>query len=191
MGEIAKLVENRLLTAIGFIIMAAACFMLSCLNTTASMHSIIIPNLILCFGVSVAFVPISALSFLTLPANKTADAAGLHALFKNIVTAISTSAASTFIARGGQVYQSNLVEHLAWHNPMYRVHLNALQHKFMMMYPSVVAQKKAAGTLYKQLILQSKLGAFYDAFLWLALMAIVVIPFLLLLKNKTKRIKAN
>lgn len=63
MGEIAKLVENRLLTAIGFIIMAAACFMLSCLNTTASMHSIIIPNLILCFGVSVAFVPISALSF--------------------------------------------------------------------------------------------------------------------------------
>ena len=76
-------------------------------------------------------------------------------------------------------------------NSIHRVHLNALQHKFMMMYPSVVAQKKAAGTLYKQLILQSKLGAFYDAFLWLALMAIVVIPFLLLLKNKTKRIKAN
>ena len=191
MGEIAKVVENRLLTAIGFVIMAGACFMLSCLNTTASMHSIVIPNLILCFGVSVAFVPISALSFLTLPANKTADAAGLHALFKNIVTAISTSASSTFIARGGQVYQNNLVEHLAWHNPMYRMHLNALQHKFMMMYPSVVAQKKAMGTLYKQLILQSKLGAFYDAFLWLALLAIVTIPFLLLLKTKTRKAKVN
>lgn len=191
MGEIAKVVENRLLTAIGFVIMAVACFMLSCLNTTASMHSIITPNLILCFGVSVAFVPISALSFLTLPASKTADAAGLHALFKNIVTAISTSAASTFIARGGQVYQNNLVEHLAWHNPMYRVHLNALQHKFMMMYPSVVAQKKAMGTLYKQLILQSKLGAFYDAFLLLALLSIVAIPFLLLLKTKTRHVKPS
>ena len=74
---------------------------------------------------------------------------------------------------------------------MYRMHLNALQHKFMMMYPSVVAQKKAMGTLYKQLILQSKLGAFYDAFLLLALLAIVAIPFLLLLKTKTRRVKST
>ena len=61
----------------------------------------------------------------------------------------------------------------------------------MMMYPSVVAQKKAMGTLYKQLILQSKLGAFYDAFLLLALLAIVAIPFLLLLKTKTRRVKST
>ena len=106
---------------------------------------------------------------------------------KNIVTAISTSASSTFIARGGQVYQNNLVEHLAYHNPMYRIHLSSLQHKFMMLYPTVVAHKKASGMLYKQLILQSKLGAFYDAFLYLALLAIIVIPFLLLLKTKSKK----
>ena len=82
MGEIAKYVENRILTAIGFIIMASAAIWMSCLNTTASMYSIVLPNLLLCFGVSVAFVPITALSFLTLPKNKTADAAGVHALFK-------------------------------------------------------------------------------------------------------------
>lgn len=190
MGEIAKYVENRILTAIGFTIMASAAIWMSCLNTTASMYSIVLPNLLLCFGVSVAFVPITALSFLTLPKNKTADAAGLHALFKNIVTAISTSASSTFIARGGQVYQNNLVEHLAYHNPAYRVHLSALQHKFMMIYPSVVAHKKASGMLYKQLLQQAKLGAFYDAFLCLAMLAMLTIPFLLLLKTKSKKSSA-
>lgn len=184
MGQVAKYVENRILTAIGFIIMAASVIWMSCLNTTSSMYSIVMPNLLLCFGVAVAFVPITALSFLTLPADKTPDAAGLHALFKNVLTAISTSASSTFIARGSEVYQNYLVEHLTYHNPMYRIHLAALQHKFALIYPTVVANRKASGLLYKQLILQSKLGAFYDAFLCLALLAMLSIPFLLLLKTK-------
>lgn len=145
--------------------------------------------MILCFGVSVAFVPITALSFLTLPANKTADAAGLHALFKNIVTAMATSVSSTFIARASQVYQNNLVGNLAHHNPVFRMKLTALQHKFMMIYPTVLAHKKANGMLYKELLLQSKLGAFYDAFLCLALLGLVIIPFLVLLKTKSKRSK--
>lgn len=190
MGEVAKYIENRILTAIGFVIMAGAIIMLSCLSTTASMERIIIPNMILCLGVSVAFVPITALSFLTLPANKTADAAGLHALFKNIVTAMATSISSTFIARASQVYQNNLVGHLAPHNPIFRLKLTALQQKLMMIYPSVLAHKKASGTLYKELLLQSKLGAFYDAFLVLALLAVIIIPFLILLKTKTKKVSA-
>lgn len=186
-GQIAKYIEAKILTTIGFLIMAGAVFSLSCLNTTASIESIIIPNMVICLGVSVAFVPITALAFMTLPKNKTADAAGLHALFKNIVTAIATSVSSTFIARASQVYQNNLVGNLAYHNPVFRIKLAALQHKFAVHYPDVVAAKKASGALYKELLLQSKLGAFYDAFLILALLAIVIIPFIYLLKNRTKK----
>ena len=189
MGEVAKYIENRILAAIGFVIMAIAVFMLSCLNTTSSMLSIVIPNLILCFGVAVTFVPITALSFSTLSPTKTADAAALHALFKNVMTAIATSASSTLVTRVSQVYQNNLVEHLAYHNPVFRVRFAAMQHKFMMMYPSVVATKKARGMLYKQLLLQSKLGAFYDVFLGITFLCILSIPFLLLLKsNKSKKV---
>lgn len=189
MGEVAKYIENRILAAIGFVIMAIAVFMLSCLNTTSSMLSIVIPNLILCFGVAVTFVPITALSFSTLSPTKTADAAALHALFKNVLTAIATSASSTLVTRVSQVYQNNLVEHLAYHNPVFRVRFAAMQHKFMMMYPSVVATKKARGMLYKQLLLQSKLGAFYDVFLGITFLCILSIPFLLLLKsNKSKNV---
>ena len=183
MGEVSKYVENKLLTVIGFLIIAGAVFSLSCLNTTASIESIIIPNMVLCFGVATAFVPITALSFLTLPKNKTADAAGLHALFKNIVTAMATSVSSTFIARASQVYQNNLVGNLSYHNPVFRLKLMALQHKFSIYYPSVIAHKKANGILYKELLLQSKLGAFYNAFLILALISILIIPFIYLLKG--------
>ena len=186
-GEISKYVEGRLLAIIGFLIIAASLLMLTQMNPLSSMESIILPNILLCIGVPTAFVPITALSFQTLPASKNADAASLHALFKNILTAVSTSVASTFIARVSQVYQGYFVQNLAPHNHMYLMKLNALQHKFAVYYPSIVAARKAEGTLYKQLLAQSRLAAFFDIFTVLALLMAVAIALTLLLKNKQAR----
>lgn len=186
-GEISRYVKPKILAAIGLLLMAASVLMLTQLNTTSSIEAVIIPNILLCIGVPTAFVPITALSFQTLPPAKNADAAALHALFKNIVTAIATSISATFIARASQVYQSNLVGNLSFHNPVFRMKLTALQHKFMLIYPAVTAHKKANGMLYKELLQQAKLGAFYDAFLCLALLAVIIIPFLILLKTKSKK----
>lgn len=182
-GELSKKVEPRIMTMSGFLIMASALLWMSQLNTTASLRVIIIPNIILCFGVSAAFVPITAMSFLTLPADKRVDAASLHALFKNIVTAISTAMASTFITRVSQVHQNYLVDHLCWHNPMFSIHLTAMQHKFMKYYATVYAMKKANGALYKELLRQCKLAAFYDVFLLIAFLAIMIIPLIFMLKT--------
>jgi DHA2 family multidrug resistance protein len=187
-GEISKYVESRLLASIGLVIMAASVLILSQMNTTSSMQSIILPNILLCIGVPTAFVPITAMAFQTLPASKNADAASLHALFKNIITAIATSMSATFIARVSQVHQNYLVGNLSWHNPMFRYHLAAAKNKFLLHYPSVVAAKKANGLLYKQLLQQARLSAFYDVFLLLAIMSIAIIPIIYTLKIKKKKV---
>ena len=186
-GEISKYVNSKLLASCGFVIMAIALLMLTQMNPTSSMESVILPNILLCIGVPVAFVPITALSFQTLPASKNADAASLHALFKNILTAISTSASSTFIARVSQVYQNYYVANLSPQNPMFLVKLNAFQHKMMAYYPSIVATKKANGLLYKQLLAQARLGAFFDVFSLMALLSLSAIPLILILKNKKSK----
>lgn len=183
-GEISKYVKPKILASAGFLIMGIAVLMLTQMNSTSSMESIIVPNLLLCLGVPFAFVPITALSFQTLPASKNADAASLHALFKNIVTAIATAMSATFIARVSQVHQTYLVGNLTYHNPIFRIKLMALQHKFMHLYPSVTAYKKANGMLYKELLQQARLASFFDAFTVLALMCIVIIPFIFILKSK-------
>ena len=148
-GEISRFVEARLLATIGLLIMAVSVLMLTQMNTASSMESVILPNILLCIGVPTAFVPITALSFQTLPASKNADAAALHALFKNIVTAIATSASATFIARVSQVHQNYLVGNLTPHNPMFQYKLMALKSKFLIHYPSVMAAKKANGMLFQ------------------------------------------
>ena len=185
-GEISRFVEARLLATIGLLIMAVSVLMLTQMNTASSMESVILPNILLCIGVPTAFVPITALSFQTLPASKNADAAALHALFKNIVTAIATSASATFIARVSQVHQNYLVGNLTPHNPMFQYKLMALKSKFLIHYPSVMAAKKANGIVYKELLQQAKLASFFDAFTVLAMMCIIIIPVLYILKSKKK-----
>ena len=185
-GEISRFVEARLLATIGLLIMAVSVLMLTQMNTASSMESVILPNILLCIGVPTAFVPITALSFQTLPASKNADAAALHALFKNIVTAIATSASATFIARVSQVHQNYLVGNLTPHNPMFQYKLMALKSKFLIHYPSVMAAKKANGMLYKELLQQAKLASFFDAFTVLAMMCIIIRPVLYILKSKKK-----
>ena len=186
-GEISKYINSKTLATTGFLIIAASLLMLTQMNPNSSMESIILPNILLCIGVPTAFVPITALSFQTLPAAKNADAASLHALFKNIITAIATSASATFIARASQVYQSYFVRNLSVANPMYHTKLNALQAKFLHYYPAFTASRKAGGTLYKQLLAQARLASFFEVFTVLALMMLIVIPFIYILKSPKKK----
>lgn len=190
-GEISRFVDSRHLASIGLIIIAVSMLMLTQMNTTSSMESIILPNILLCIGVPTAFVPITALSFQTLPANKNADAAALHALFKNIVTAIATSVSATFIARVSQIHQNYLVGNLSPHNPVFQYKLAALKSKFLIHYPDVLAAKKANGMLYRELQAQAKLASFFDVFTVLALMCVIIIPILYILKIKKKSNQAD
>ena len=183
-GEISKYVRARTLAIVGLTIMGIAILMLTRMNLTSSMDSIVLPNLLLCIGVPTAFVPITAMSFTTLPAAKNADAAALHALFKNVVTAVATAASSTFIARVSQVHQNYLVENLSYQSSMYQYKLMKLTSKFLIHYPEVVAAKKANGMLYKEMLQQARLASFYDIFAILAMMCIIIIPVLFLLKIK-------
>ncbi len=148
------------------------------------MESIILPNILLCIGVPIAFVPITALSFQTLPKSKNADAASLHALFKNVVTAIATSASATFIARESQTFQNYFVGNLSPHNPVYLTKLNAATVKFSHYYSTYTAQHKAMGSMYRQLLTQARLASFYEIFVILALLMVLLIPIIFVLKTK-------
>lgn len=186
MGKVADRVENRLLTVIGLIIMGISVFMFSRLNPTSSIENIMLPNIFLGIGIAVTFVPVSALSFLTLSKTKLADAAGLHALFKNIVTAISTSLSSTYIIRVSQIHQNYLSAYLAPTNLNFQYKFLVLKTKFLTYFAPYMAAKKANGLMYKQMLSQAKLCAFYDIFLLLALMCILAIPLIIFFKIPKK-----
>lgn len=189
MGEVSRFVEGRTLAITGLVMMSAAIFLMTNFNTTASIESIILPNMLLCIGVPTAFIPITALSFATLDPKRNADAAALHAMFKNIVTAVATSVSATFIARASQVHQTYLVHNLSGQNHMFYYKLTAAQAKFSTYFSPYIAAKKAGGSLYNQMLVQAKLYSFFDAFQILAFMCLIIIPLVIVLKNKSSRKK--
>ena len=190
-GELSKYIKPKIMAAAGLITISVSLLMLTQLNTTSSIESVILPNLLLCVGVPMAFVPITALSFQTLPASKNADAASLHALFKNIITAIATSASATFIARVSQVRQTYLVENLSPHNPIFQYKLAALKTKFLIHYPDVVAAKKASGSLYNQLLQRQNLHLFSTSLLSLRLWLLLLFHCYCLLNIKSRNNQLN
>lgn len=185
-GKLADVVDNRILIAIGLFILGSTTFMFSNMTLETSLECVQLINLLFGFGIAFTFIPVSAISFATLSKRKTPDGAGLQSLFKCSITAIATSVSTTFIMRVSQVHQTYLTHNLGVTDLQFYTRLAMFKAKFMTYFAPYLAQKKAYILLYKQLLKQARLSAFYDAFLVLSLVAFIVIPLILLLKNKRK-----
>ena len=148
--------------------------------------NLVIPNFFFGSGIAFTFIPVSAMTFATISSRKVADGAGLHSLYKCALTAVVTTACSTFIQRVSQVHQTYLVHNIAPESLSYKYHLAILKSHYLINLSHYMAGKKAISMVYKQMLLQARLSAFYDLFLILTMIAICSIPLVFLLKPIVK-----
>ena len=183
-GKIAKYVNNKVMIGAGLMIFAYSLFLFCNMNLTSSIESIILPNFLLGAGVAISFVPVSNLTFLTIPKEDVKDGASLHSLYKCTIAAVMSSIVSTFVARRSQFYQTLLSKDLSYGHLVFQEKLARYQTLFSYKMSHFMAVKKSFGYMYKQHLVQSKLFAFHDVFLILMLLALVSILVILLLKTQ-------
>jgi DHA2 family multidrug resistance protein len=188
-GQLANIIDNRILIALGLFILGGSTFIFSNMNPTSSMASIVIPNVIFGCGIAFTFIPMSAMTFATLSPRKTADGAGLHSLYKCVLTAFVTTACTTFIQRMSQLHQTYLSHNITKSSVIYQSHCATLKSHYLINMSNYMAGKKAVSAIYKQMLLQAKLYSFYDLFLILAMIAFCAIPLVLLLQPRIKEAK--
>ena len=133
---------------------------------------------------SLAIVPLIALSCNTLSNSQMTNASGLQNLVKNIGGAIGTSLAATMLSRFAQIHQYNLVENLSPLNNIFIQKINILTTSFAQYSDYATANYMAHSMLYKQLIQQSSLKSFVSVFTIFALASIIIIPLLIFISNK-------
>ena len=187
-GAISSKIDGRILTATGLCFMGAAGLMLGNLNLQIAYHNVALPNFMFGFGMSLAMIPIIALSVITLKNSQMTNASGLQNLVKIIGGAVGTSAVATLISRYSQIHQANMVGHLNSLNPVFNAKLSAIQGAFMSSTTPNVAQYMAQYTLYGQLRQQAALWSFMEAFRIFGIACLIVIPLLLLVNNPQKKI---
>lgn len=182
-GYLMGKVDFRKVIATGFLLVAISLWNFGEITLQISMWNIIWPNIMMGVGLSMIFVPLSAVAMGMLPREEMGNASGIFNLMRNVGGSAGISAVTTLLVRRAQVHQSDLVSNLAPGSVPFELHLHELQLGFRQYFSSADALQKAGGSLYNELIRQATLWAFIDNFHLLAVLSLFCIGGAILLKK--------
>ena len=183
LSKLSTRVDGRILTGIGLLVIGIAGLLLGNLNLHISPMNVVIPNIVFGFGMGFAMVPLISLSVVTLKNNQMTNASGVQSMLANVGGAIGTSVCATLISRYSQMHQNMMVEHLSPLNPIFQAKVSAIKGALMQYTTSGVANHMAQYSIYGELIKQSTLWGFIEAFRIVGVASIVLIPFLVFIKK--------
>ncbi len=185
-GFLSNIVDERILGVVGMVALGCASILFGFLSLQISMVNIIIPNLLFGFGMTLCFIPLTTLSMTTLNNLQMTNASGVQSLLKNLGGAIGTSLVTTMLSRYAQAHQFSMVGHLNPLNPAFQLKVTAATSGLAQYMHVTVASIKANYLMYAELLKQSNLWAFIDAFRIFGLLALVIIPLIFFLDKNEK-----
>ena len=183
LSKLATRIDGRILTGFGLLMLGVAGLMLGNLNLQISDMNVVIPNIIFGFGMGFAMVPLISLSVATLKNSQMTNASGVQSMLANVGGAIGTSVCTTLITRYSQMHQNMMVGNLNPMNPVFHAKVSAMKGAFMQYTSSCMAEHMAQYSLYGELVKQSTLWGFIEAFRMVGVAAIVFIPCLIFIKK--------
>jgi MFS transporter, DHA2 family, multidrug resistance protein len=185
-GMLMKVMQTRIVIAIGFFVMGCALTYSSGLAPNIDFKTLVMMRSCQSAALAFLFVPISTVVYLTLPRELRGDGAALFSMFRNVFGSIGISASTALVDQRSQVQQSYLSQ---WLSPFHQPY-NALVAKYEQ---SLIAMGRtgetvhsvAVGRVYQDFIRQVAVLAYSDVFFLLAVVAFMVVPFCFLLSGKT------
>ena len=148
------------------------------------MQNVIIPNIVLGVGMTSIIIPGTTLLFATVSKQEMTNASSIQNLIKNVGCAVGTSSVGFLVSSYSQIYQSYLVDKLNLLNGVFAETISSMSAQFIQLghdYSSAISM--AQGKIYGQLVQQSTLCAFINAYKIYAILILILIPFVLILKK--------
>jgi DHA2 family multidrug resistance protein len=135
-------------------------------------------------SIAFLFVPINTAAYAYLPREKNNAASGLINLSRNIGGSVGISFVTTMLARRAQVHQSVLISHLSVYDGHFIGTVRSLTHHFIASGADVVmVTRQAYGVVGEMVARQSSLLAYIDNFWLLGMSALVLVPFVFIMKK--------
>ena len=179
-----KLLGLRTQTVIGLIAFSIGCIMFSGLNLNIAFNNVTIPNIVVGFGLTTVIIPCTTLLFSNVEKQGMTNAASIQNLIKNVGCAVGTSSVGFLVSSYSQIYQSYLVDKMTMLNGAFAHKVEMIASSFIAMgHDTGTALGMAQGKIYGQLIQQSTLCAFINAYKIYAVLILILIPMVFLLKK--------
>jgi DHA2 family multidrug resistance protein len=185
-GRLVQKVEARWLVAVGLTITGISLLRMSNFNLDIDFWAALRAWTFSRVGMAFMFVPINVTAFYFIPKEKMNSATGLINLARNIGGSVGIANVTTLLARRAQIHQAILVSHLTPLDPAYQSAISGAS-RFLMQQGASATQalNQAQGLVYGNLVRQSTMLAFIDAFWLLGLTFLAMIPLLFFMKKAT------
>ena len=177
-GRLLTVMQTRYIIAIGFFIMGCSLIFSSKLVVDITYLRLVMIRGSQTVGLAFLFVPISTITYATLPRELNGDATALYSMFRNVAGSIGIAASTALIQQRAQVHQSYLSD---WATPYYQP-FNQLISRYQaalqaMGHVASAAHDLALGHAYQMFRAQVEVMAYSDVFLFCSILAFLMVPF--------------
>ncbi|MGR9578041.1 MDR family MFS transporter [Pandoraea sputorum] len=172
-GRLVGKVDVRYLLGFGFALTAYSLHMMAGYSLTLSPSDIVWPGVIQGFGLGFVFVPLTTVTFATLPGQFRADGAAIYSLSRNIGSSIGISVVQTLLTQNTQVNHAVLSERITPFTQGVETYAQTYG-------------AAAMAALNAEVTRQAAMIAYLDDFRLMLFLTIIVMPLLLFIRMKKK-----
>ncbi|MCX7794734.1 MAG: DHA2 family efflux MFS transporter permease subunit [Thermodesulfovibrionales bacterium] len=185
-GKLVHRMNPKILLGAGILICSYATHLMSKFNLQADFWSIIWPRIVLGIGMPFIFIPLTILTMAGIKKEEMGNATGIYNLLRNLGGSFGVAFVTTMLQRRAQFHQYRLVENLTVFDPQFQIASENLSNIFELKGFGPLSEYSGLATIYRELLRQSSMLGFNDAFHLLSLMMIGVFLLIFLLKRKTQ-----
>jgi DHA2 family multidrug resistance protein len=184
-GQLMRIIQTRFVIAGGFLILGFALLYSSHLVPNIDFDTLVKMRAFQSAGLAFLFVPISMVTYMTLPRRLNGDGAALFSMFRNVFGSIGISLSTAFLTDRTQMRQTYLAQWMTPLNQPYNALVSSYERILATMgHPMDSTHSLAVEKIYQVFQTQAAVLAYSDTFLVCSGIAFLVVPFCLLLSAK-------
>jgi DHA2 family multidrug resistance protein len=168
----------------GILLSALASYLMAQFNLQSDFSSLVTPRIILGFGIGFLFVPLVTVAMSRIPNEHMTEATAIFNFLRNIGGSVGVAYVTTALARRAQFHQNRLVEHLS---PTDRDYLAAVDRVGELLRARGVDAIPPEALIHGELLRQSSMLAFNDAFFTFVILFLVLFPLVFVMKRGVRR----
>jgi MFS transporter, DHA2 family, multidrug resistance protein len=189
-GKLVSIMDARLMVSMGFLATAIGLYNMTRLDLNVSFGHIVLWRVFQVLGLSFIFIPISTLNYVGVPPGKNNQISSFSNFARNFGGSMGTALLTTFLTRTQQTHQSSLAANFVSGSPGYENFLTQTKNALMAAGQTATQAKAAAsGYAYQQLLRQSSMLSYQNAFWVLSIVAVVLVPWPFIMRRPPKRKK--
>jgi DHA2 family multidrug resistance protein len=182
-GRLVNRTDSRLLMLLGLALTAYSLYAMTEYSMQMGKGPIVWAGIIQGCGLGFIFVPLSTVTFATLPSEYRTEAAGIYSLLRNVGSSLGISVVQTLLIQNTQINHATLVEHITRFNPL-------LQYPHIAKFWSTNSTAGLAA-LNQEITRQAAMIAYINDFKLMMIVTLAAIPLLLLVRKPARQPAAS